>query len=251
VKFFPRLRGRTLVRYASFAFMLVVALLAAAIVASVTIDLGPAVRQRAERAASEYIERPMHIGSLKIRLLTGEVLIENLTIDGLHAGDRPFFTARRLAVSMDWLPAFARRPDITISAVEMSDWHMLVEKWESAHNFPRFNHNDGKPPGPQRVTTTLRYLRASRGEFTFEDHETPWSVVCRNLEIDMGNLPKYHGTATFSGGTVAIQHYVPFSAKMRASFFIDEGRIHLDRVEFDTDGAKTVATGVVDVRHWP
>src|SRR5436190_2223432 len=151
VKFFPRLRGRTLVRYVSFAFMLVVALLAAAIVASVTIDLGPAVRQRAERAGSDYIERPMHIGSLKIRLLTGDVVVEDLTIDGLHEGDRPFFTARRLAVSMDWLPAFARRPDITISAVEMTDWHMLVEKWESAHNFPRFNHNDGKPPGPQRV----------------------------------------------------------------------------------------------------
>ena len=50
---------------------------------------------------------------------------------------------------------------------------------------------------------------------------------------------------------MAIQHYVPFSAKMRASFVIDEGRIHLDRIEFDTDGAKTVATGVVDVRHWP
>jgi hypothetical protein len=251
VKFFPRLRGRTLVRYVSFAFMLVVALLAAAIVASVTIDLGPAVRQRAERAGSDYIERPMHIGSLKIRLLTGDVVVENLTIDGLHEGDRPFFTARRLAVSMDWLPAFARRPDITISAVEMTDWHMLVEKWEIAHNFPRFNHNDGKPPGPQRVTTTLRYLRASRGEFTFEDHETPWSVVCRNLEIDMGNLPKYHGTATFTGGTVAIQDFVPMWANMKAQFILDGPRIHLQRIDLDTDGAITVARGDVDMAHWP
>ena len=71
------------------------ALLAAAIVTSVTIDLGPAVRARAEDAGSKYIERPLHIGGLKIRLLTGKVLVEDLAIDGLHAGDRPFFTARR------------------------------------------------------------------------------------------------------------------------------------------------------------
>jgi len=40
----------------------------------------------------------------------------------------------------------------------MSDWQMLVEKWDGSHNFPRFNHDDGKPPGPKRVTTTLKYL---------------------------------------------------------------------------------------------
>src|SRR5436190_13629578 len=107
VKFFPRLRGRTLVRYVSFAFMLVVALLAAAIVASVTIDLGPAVRQRAERAGSDYIERPLHIGRLSIHLVTGKILVENLQIDGLHKGDRPFFTARQIAVALDWLPLVA------------------------------------------------------------------------------------------------------------------------------------------------
>ncbi len=131
----------------------------------------------------------------------------------------------------------------------MTDWQMLVEKWDGRTTFPKFTDDaDQPPPGPKRFTTTLKYLRAWRGQFTFEDHEAPWSVVARNIDINIGNLPKYHGTATFTGGTVAIQHYVPFAAKMRASFVIDDGRIHLDRIEFDTDGAKTVATGVVDVR---
>ena len=40
--------------------------------------------RRPEDAGSEYIERPLHIGTLRIRLLTGKVLVENLTIDGLH-----------------------------------------------------------------------------------------------------------------------------------------------------------------------
>ena len=58
MKFFQRLRGRTLVRYVGFAFMLIVALLAAAIVTSVTVDLGPAVRAKAESAGTDYLDRP-------------------------------------------------------------------------------------------------------------------------------------------------------------------------------------------------
>jgi hypothetical protein len=251
VSVFKRLRGHRILRYVSVCLTIVVALLAAAIVTSITIDLGPVVRARAEDAGSKYIERPLHIGALRIRLLTGKVLVEDLKIDGLHPGDRPFFTARQIAVAIDWLPAFSRQPDVTISSVEMSDWQMLVEKWDGAHNFPRFSHDDGKPPGPKRVTTTLKYLRAFRGQFTFEDHETPWSVICPNLDINITNLPTYHGTATFKGGTVAIQDFVPMSANMKAEFVIDGSRIHLDRIDMDTDGATTVASGDVDMGHWP
>ena len=251
MKFFKRLSGHPVLRFTTICLMVVVALVAASIVASVTVDLGPAVRARAESAGSDYIERPMHIGALKIRLFSGKVIVENLTIDGLHPGDRPFFTARQVAVALDWIPAFSLKPDITISSVEMTDWQMLVEKWDGAHNFPRFNHDDGQPPGPKRVTTTLKYLRAYRGQFTFEDHETPWSVVCRNLDINMGNLPKYHGTATFHDGTVTIQDFVPMYANMNALFVIDGSRIHLDRIDMETDGAMTVATGDVDLAHWP
>jgi len=251
VKIFQRIRNLAALRYISFALTLIVAVLAAAIVASVTIDLGPLVRARAEKAGSDYIERPLHIGSLKIRLLTGAVLVEDLRIDGVHPGDRPFFTAKEIAVALDWFPAFSRKPDITIGSVEMSDWQMLVEKWDGGHNFPRFNHDDGKPPGPKRVTTTLRWLRASRGQFTFEDHETPWGVVCRNLDVNITNLPNYHGTATFTGGTVSIQDFVPMWANMRAQFVIDGPRIHLNRIDLESDGAKTLATGDVDMAHWP
>jgi len=251
VKILDRLRGHTLLRYLSVSVSLIVAILAAAIVSSLTVDLGPAVRRRAETEGSKYIERPMRMGSLKIRLLTGKVLVEDLIIDGLHDGDRPFFTAKRLAVSIDWLPALARRPNITITSLEMTDWQMLVEKWENAHNFPRFTRDRKTPQGPSRITTTMKWLRASRGQFTFEDHETPWSVVCRNLEVDIGNLPKYHGTATFKGGTVTIQNFVPMWANMKASFAIDGPRIHLERIDLETDGATTVARGDVDTAHWP
>ena len=140
MKLLKRLRRHALLRYLGVCLSLIVALLAAAIVSSVTVDLGPAVKGRAETEGSKYIERPMRIGSLKIRLLTGKVLVEDLIIDGLHDGDRPFFTAKRLAVSIDWGPAVAVKPDITISSVEMTDWQMLVEKWEQRRTTSRASH---------------------------------------------------------------------------------------------------------------
>ncbi|HTK31773.1 MAG TPA: hypothetical protein VL332_07395, partial [Candidatus Saccharimonadaceae bacterium] len=250
MNFLKKLRHHKAYRYATRTLAVAAAILGVSVVTTVAVDLGPLVRERAETLGRNTWKRPIHIGGLSIRLLTGRIQVDNFSIEGLRPDDRPFFTARRLDVALDWSTAFNR--EVTITAVDMTDWEMLVEKWDNRNNFPKFTDDaDEQPPGPKRFTTTLKYLRAWRGQFTFEDHEAPWSVVARDIDINIGNLPKYHGTATFTGGTVAIQHYVPFWAKMRASFVIDEGRIHLDRVEFDTDGAKTVATGVVDVRHWP
>jgi len=113
VNVFTRLRAHPVLRYSSICLMVLAALLAASLVASITVDLGPVVRAKAEDAGSKYIERPLHIGALKIRLLTGKVVVENLTIDDLHPGDRPFFTARQIAVALDWVPAFSLKPDIT------------------------------------------------------------------------------------------------------------------------------------------
>jgi TamB, inner membrane protein subunit of TAM complex len=250
VKFLKRLRGNRVIRYLSLAFTLLVALLAAAMVATLTVDLGPYAKRAAEREGSKYIERGLHLGTLSIHLLTGKVLVEDFRIDGLHEGDRPFFTAKRIAIGLDWIPAFRRKPDITITSVEMTDWQMLVEKWGDRHNFPKFTRAN-QPQRERRVTVTTKSFRGYGGQFTYEDHDTPWNVICRNLDINITNPPRYHGTATFTGGTVAIQNYVPMWANLKAQFVLDGSRVHLDRIDLETDGAKTVAVGDVDLAHWP
>src|SRR4051812_16980152 len=182
---FTRPRVRRVLRYVGIGVSVAAAIIAVALVVSLTVDLGPSVRVYAERAGSDEIERPVHIGRLSIHLLTGRFIVEDFSIDGLHQGDRPFFTAKRLAVSVDWFSALARRPDIKVTSVELTDWQMLVEKWDRLHSFPKLARQDA-PERPDRrklFTTTVQYLRASRGQFTYEDHETPWSIVCPNLDI--------------------------------------------------------------------
>ncbi len=231
--------------------MLVAAMLAVVIVASLTVDLGPAARRAAETQGSKYLERPMRIGRLSIHVLTGKYVIEDMIIDGLHPGDRPFFTAERISLAMDWAAAMRRHPEFLFTSVELTGWQMLVEKWENGHNMPRFTRDD-QPQGPRRFTTTVQYVRASHGQFTYEDHQMPWSIVCPNLDFTLGNLPNYHGQAVFKGGTVQIQNYKPMWANFRARFVLDGPHVELDRIEIDTDGAKTVARGSVELgKGWP
>jgi hypothetical protein len=247
---FQRLREHVAYRGSGRVIKLAGAILAAAIVASLTIDLGPSFRALAERGGSAQLKRPIHIGRLSIHLLRGAFVVEDLRIDGVNPGDRPFFVAKRLEAGIDWSSIFRR--DILITSVEMTDWQMLVEKWPGGkNNFPRFVNNNQPDRGPRRFTTTLKHLRAWRGRFTYEDHDTPWSVDGPNLDITITNLPQYHGTATFHGGTIRIQDHLPMWGDFTAHFVLDGPRVHLPQIDIAADGATATASGDVDLAHWP
>ena len=251
MKLLARLRSHRAVRVSGRTLSLVIAVLGAVFVASLTIDLGPSLRELGERRFSQQIKRPVHIGRLSIHLLRGQLAVEDFSIEGFKPGDRPFFTAKHLSLSLDWLTAFKRRPEFTVGSVDLTDWRMLVERWDDHNNVPKFINDDNQPPGPRRFTVTLKYLRASRGQFVYEDHQIPWSVVAPNIDLNITNLPTYRGTAVFNGGIVQIQNDLPMWTNMKARFVLDGPRVHLDRIDLTTDGAETVASGDLDFAHWP
>jgi hypothetical protein len=98
----------------------------------------------------------------------------------------------------------------------------------------------------------LQYVRAHRGEFTYADHGTPWSVVTRNLDVTVARpTTEYRGQARFSNGTITIQDYVPMRADMSTTFHIVDGKVVLDRIDLRTDGSRSQLTGEVDLTRWP
>ena len=221
---------------------------AVAFVTSITVDLGPALRARAEIAGSNYLKRPMQIGRLSVHLWRGTYAVENLRIAGMTPQARPFLTAKRIEVSMPWSTLFNRQ--IVFDAIEMTDWDMYVELFDGGgNNFPRFTSTTG---GGSSWTTTLQYVRASRGQFTFDDHGTPWSTVARNLDVTVARpASQYRGQARFSEGTVKFQNYEPMRADMVTTFHIQDGKVVLDALDLTTDGAHSQLTGIVDLRNWP
>jgi hypothetical protein len=233
------------------AVALFAVILATFVVSAVTVDVGPSLKAIAEREGSKFIDRPMHIGRLGVRIARGEFVIEDLRIDGLTADARPWLVAKRIDVSLAWRALWSR--EVLLDSIYMSDWKMVVESFPGGkHNWPRVN-GPPRPPrtGPRVVTTTLQYVRATRGEFVFEDHAARWRVDAPNLEVTAGKLVEYAGRAQFRGGTVHFFDFEPMSASMRTTFKVQNGKIVLDRITLSTDGAESELQGVVDTTRWP
>jgi hypothetical protein len=224
--------------------------LAVALVTAVTIDLGPKVKERAEKEGRNFLERPLHIGRISFRLYTGNFVFEDLVIEGLTPQSRPFLTAKRVELSIPWTTLFDKR--FVIRSVEMTDWKMYVEVVPGGkHSLPKLTPktSSGRRTG---WTTTVEWVRAHRGEFTFEDHTAPWSVITRNLDVTVAKpAAEYRGQASFSNGLVSIQNYVPFRADMESSFRIDGTRVVLEKIDMITDGARSSVHGDVNLKYWP
>ncbi|HSC28702.1 MAG TPA: hypothetical protein VLD67_15605, partial [Vicinamibacterales bacterium] len=254
-----RRRWRRARRFVVRLVAFVLAVVAGLVVAILTVDLGPLVRDLAERRGSQYIERPMRIGRLSAKLIPGTFVVDDLIIEGLEPAGRPFLTVRKITVQFPWWTVFSRR--LNIESVTMTDWDMFVETFPPSadrptgrHNFPRFTRPRTEPARPLPFTTTLKALLASRGSFTYEDHGTPWRTVARNLTVQMYRSDvtrDYRGRTTFSNGTVQIQNYLPFRTDMQSRFTLDGGKVHFDRIDLLSDGAKSIVTGDLNLARWP
>ena len=228
------------------------AVVAGLLVAFLTIDLGPRLRGRAENEASKYLRRPMHIGKLSARLVPGVFVLDDVVIEGLTPKDRPFLTAKKITVRFPWWSIVTRK--LVIESVDMTDWNMLVETFPRGHNLPRLVPERRGPRGPSRFTTTLKSVLASRGQFTYEDHATPWSTVARDLTVSLYRsdvMNDYRGRASFSSGTVRVQAYEPFSVSMTSRLKIVGGQVVFERMDLESDGARSVVDGTIDLARWP
>ena len=249
-------------RYTRRAILVCLALMAASLVSFVTIDLGPAVRAQAERAASAQLERPVHIGRLGTYLVPGRFLVEDLVIEGLEPEHDPFLVTERIIVTMSWGALLGG--EILIDGAEMRNWRMVAESLpDGRQSFPPFARRrsadetaapDAAPDAEEsgrRIVTTLRHLVADDGEFVFRDHNAPWDVTARDIDLTIAKRDEYGGEVSFSGGTVQIGSFEPMTANMDASYALDGGRVDLTRIELTMDGFTSRLTGEVDLLNWP
>jgi hypothetical protein len=267
--FRARLRGWSrgwpgrLVRWGAGALAVTVAV---AIVATVTIDLGPLVRGRAEDAASNQLDREVSIGRIGMYLMPGKFLVEDLFIAGLTPDDEPFMTAERIAISVDWLALLHR--EFLVDA-EMTSWRMRAESYaDGTQSFPAFVPNrssDEKEPvepdppptdedgedgeDNDRWVATLRHLGATQGEFVLEDYGSNFGVVCANLTVSITKIFDYRGDASCTGGSIRVSDFEPMWMDMATNFLLDGSQVYLSRVDVETDGASTRVVGDVDMRN--
>ncbi|MDP3719140.1 MAG: translocation/assembly module TamB domain-containing protein [Acidobacteriota bacterium] len=233
-------------------FALVIGIVVAVVVVStLTIDLGPALRARAETAGGNWLERKLTIGRLGVHLARGRFVIEDLRIDGMLPGEPPWLTAKRIEVSLTWGALFGR--EVLLDEIEMTDWRMVIESFpDGRQTFPRVTGPPRAPrTGPGLVVTTLQYVRAHRGELVVNDYGSDWFMVAPNLDVTVAKVGTYRGTMKFNDGDLKIQKYVPMKAELAAAFKLTDGKIVFDRIDLITDGAVSQISGVIEPAKWP
>lgn len=243
--------GRALYRYGRRFAVTIGIVVAVLLVSLLTIDLGPAVKARAERAGGNWLERKMTIGRLGIHIGSGKFVVEDLRIDGMFPNEPPWLVAKRIDVSLDWSALLHR--EILLTSIEMTDWKMVVESFpDGRQTFPRLT-GPPRPPrnGPRIVVTTMQYVRAHRGELKFNDYGSDWFAVAPNLDVTVTKAGEYRGQMRYSNGSILIQKYEPMRADMSAGFKIVDGKVMFDRIDLVTDGAVSTLTGVVDLKNFP
>ena len=221
------------------------------LVSTLTIDLGPALRARAESAGSNWFGRQLTIGRLGIHLAAGRFAIEDLRIEGMLPGEPPWLVAKHISVSLAWSALFGR--EILLDDIEMTDWRMTVESFpDGRQTFPRVTGPPRSPrSGPGLVRTTLQYVHAHRGELVINDYGSDWFAVLPNFDVTVARIGEYRGTLKFDGGSIAIQKYVPMTAQFSSAFRLTDGKIVFDRMDLVTDGAVSQLSGVIDPAQWP
>ena len=250
-----------------------VALVAAFLVSFVTIDLGPFAIARAEQALSAQLDRTVHIGRLGTYIFPGRFLIEDLVIDGLSPEHEPFFTTDRIVISTSWVALL--RGEILVDSVDMGPWRMVAESFpDGRQSFPRFvaqspakpepldaaSTGSGELPGGEEVdeaeggwpfVTTVQHLLAHDGEFVYRDHNAPWSVVARNIDLTIAKGDSYEGDVSLSGGTVEIGAFEPMTTDMEATYELDGLGVTLTHIDLSMDGFHSALTGQVELANWP
>lgn len=233
--------------------MAVAAIIAAFFVIFFSIDLGrfPQLIELAERHGGNYLRRPLHVGGISARITPGTFELHDVVIEGRNPGDRPFMRIGRVRVNVPWWTIFTGNLHLN---VRLDDWAMVLEVWPDGHNLPRFTP-EGQSDGPRRFTTTVDYVYAHGGHFTFVDHGADWGVDAPNLTFDLVRSTAYEeyvGTAAFSGGTVQIQDFEPMAADMRTRFQIDGAIVRLRHLDLVADGSVTHVTGETGLgTNWP
>jgi uncharacterized membrane protein (Fun14 family) len=250
------------VRWARRVLAVVVAVVAALLVSLFTLDLGSitingkSLKSLAESRGAEFLGREFTIGRISALLSPGNFLLEDVVIGGATPGSTPFMTAKSIQVHVPWWTILLRREAVV--EVRMDGWRMVTELFPDKRPIlPNLRPRGPSRPGGNRYIdrTTVKIVDATRGEFVYRDHMTPWSVVCRNLNFTLVRseaLGAYVGAATFSNGTVQIQDFLPMRADFATRFALDQqGRVRLEHIELVTDGARTHLNGMVDFKNWP
>lgn len=232
------------------AALALAAVVAAILTSFLSVDLGPELRDLAERRGSAYLERPLHISSVRVELWSGRFVADTVVIEGVTPESTPFLRAERVYLTVPWRALFRKE---LILEVELDAWVMQIESWVGRSSTPRVMPRGGGGPSPVAVTVNNVFARG--GRFTYIDHVLPWNITCENAAINFvrsRSLDAYVATLGFQGGVINIQKYQPMRLDaMSTRLTLDGSLLRVHQMNIVADGSRSQLTGWIDAARWP
>ncbi len=237
-------------RWTRRGLLLAAALVAALLTSFLSIDLGPHVLALAERRASEYLERPLHIGRLDVELARGRFVARDVRIEGLTPESTPFLTASRVYLTVPWRALWDQQ---IILEVELDDWFVTIESFPERGSAPRvMPRGDG---GDSAWSVTVRNVFARDGTFRYIDHVLPWDITCQRANINFvrsGPADAYVATVGFASGAINIQQYETMRLDgMNSRLTLDGPIFRVHQMTVAADGSRHRMQGWIDAARWP
>ena len=123
---------------------------------------------RARRAEGTNHSSGRFISAIKALVWPGRFELNDVVIEGMSKTDEPFLSRQKIVVNVTWRTLISKELFVD---VDMTDWTMAIEDWKDRpSSIPKLTPEI--PDGGKRFSTTV-CVTASRGKFTFRDHETP------------------------------------------------------------------------------
>ncbi|MCK7518692.1 MAG: hypothetical protein MZV64_13715 [Ignavibacteriales bacterium] len=201
--------ARTAWRHARRAGVIAIGILAAGVVMSLSVDLAglvPAItlgRVDLRRSAESWVSRQIDPARpdrrpLAPRSSTGSSSSAGSPSAASTPADAPFFEAREILVHVP-LWSLLRR-ELNIVSVEMTDWQM-TDRDSTAGAATAFRSCARASRRAARARSRCRWRTCARaaGQFTFQDHATPWGTVVRNLDITRAQARRLPGLLDLVG----------------------------------------------------
>jgi hypothetical protein len=101
--------GRRAYRYGRRFAVTIGVIIAVVVVSTLTLDLGPVLRARAETEGSKWLERTMTIGRLGVHFGSGKFVVEDLRISGMYPNEPDWLEAKRRIARSNCCTSATRR----------------------------------------------------------------------------------------------------------------------------------------------
>jgi AsmA protein len=226
-------------------FAVVTGLLAVALLVVVSLLDANQFRPQLEAMLGGAIGRTVTIGHIDVSLLSGGIVVQDLTIaDDPAFSSKPFVTAKAVKVGVDLLPLVLSR-SLNVHSLRLEQPHVaLLQSRDGRWNFSTLAASDTKSSGgssPAAAGLLVRSIAVADGEVTVGQRGAPNTgaaskdSVYRSIDLEVSNLSltnrfPFHLTTSTPGGTLALDGRIgpvnaadaastPFDAAMEVTAF--------------------------------